>query len=106
MTERFMEIDGIMSEIRGQEGEICFTQRDQWNKRDQENNHITKNSEMMDLGGKCLNNEAVIIDAKRKRLEDVDFMDNQEVEIFPDNTKINGPKNLLEVGPRLEARLE
>lgn len=70
-----------MSEISRQDGAIRFTQHDQWNKSDHGYNHIAKNPDEMDLGGSNLNSETVIIDTKRKRVEDMEVTKNEFVSL-------------------------
>lgn len=59
----------------------------------------------MDMGGNNIHNEIVVIETKRMRVVNEMDMENQENEIAgTDNT--NGPKNLLETGSGIQARLE
>lgn len=50
--------------------------------------------------------EVVIIDIKRKRIDTEENKEGSEENIFSiNNDIINGPKNELEAGPGLQARL-
>lgn len=106
VTVRFMETDGIMTEIPGKEVGMQFKQRDQGDYVSQRTSGL---SDTVVRGGNIVQNEIVVLDSKRRRLDIDNELDtkNQErnmVVMESDNT--NGPKNGLEEGTGLQARLQ
>lgn len=101
---RFMEVDGVMREIAGKQGDVTIVTQ---NKGDNDGVNQGYNKEG-NIVGKDLNlNEIVVIDPKRRRVEtelqgerlDKDNMQTDGLDI------INGPKNLEGAGTGLQARL-
>lgn len=93
---RFMEVDRLVTEIPGENSIICFVEKNQ-----SDVNH--KKDIAAEIKGK---NEMVVTDPKRRR---VICVDNEEL----DNQStvhglhlIDGPKNGLEAGSVLQARLD
>lgn len=103
VTARFMEIDGQVGEILGEVGAIRCVQRESGNKS---SNSITLNTEEIKQGGNEFENEVVVLESKRKRVEDITELDETEPVIQLANTSKYGPKNLLEAGPGAQARLD
>lgn len=99
-TARFMETDGVIAEITGKEIGIQVKQRDHG---DCVNQQTTGLSDVM--GGNNIQNEIVVIETKRRRVNNEMDTDDQEKEIAVTENS-NGPKNVLEAGPGVQARLE
>lgn len=99
VTACFMETDDIISEIPGKDSGVRVIIRDQ---RDQGNKQIANLSAM---GGKSIQNDIVVQDMKRRRVDKEQIEENQEDEMETFSNSI-GPKNGLEVGPGLQAHLE
>lgn len=98
MGERFMEIDGRVTENLGKETAICFTQRDQgdiFQDKDNTNEEINK------VGGKNQMEETVVMDTKRKRVDKEYNVETDGLVMLTD-----GPKNGLEAGPVIHDRLQ
>lgn len=102
---RFMELDGHISEITGDEDAIFFQQRYQGDSI-QKDNAIRGDKDL--LGGKNTGNITVILDAKRKRIDKDVIVDSEDIGLDMINEKVNldGPKNELKAGPVIQARLE
>lgn len=101
---QFMETDGVLSEIPASEGGILVQIRQEGNSQ----SNIAKNQGYT-LGGKEFENEIVVTDAKRKRFENLNEGNNGLVENDGQATKNTEnsiePKNGLEAGPGIQARL-
>lgn len=98
MGERFMEIDGRVTENLGKEVAICFTQRDQGDIFQDKDN---TNEEIIKEDGKNQMVETVVIDTKRKRVDK-----EYNIEIDGLGMLTDGPKNGSEAGPVIQARLQ
>lgn len=104
--ERFMEIDGRITEITG---ETCAIQFSQGNQRSELQDMGAIIKEGIEMSGKRNENEIVVSDSKRKRGNE-----ENNVELKADSTVNStgldmsniGPKNLLEAGPVVQARLQ
>ncbi|KAK1369459.1 hypothetical protein POM88_035551 [Heracleum sosnowskyi] len=100
-----METDGVLSEIPASEGGILVQIRQGSNSQ----SSIAKN-QGYDLGGKEFENETVVTDAKRKRVENLNeegnngLVENDGLVVKVTENSI-GPKNGLEAGPGIQARL-
>lgn len=109
---RFMEIDSKVSEISGDGGTVCYVKQ---NQRDIVTNVNSPNNSAEGLiGGNSFENMIVVTDMKRKRIDTDNNVEENDLNIIHngldvDNTnngpKDNGPKNLIETGPVLQARL-
>lgn len=97
-----MEMDRVVTEIPEQDGAIRITVRDQ---EDQVNKHNAKWSDVIDISWKEFENEIVVMETKRWRVENETNSENQEVESRL-SKNVNEPKNLLEAGTGLQAHLE
>lgn len=95
---RFMETDGVLTDIEGKEIGILVRQRDH-------GDCVTKQTTgLADVtGGNNIQYEIVVIVTKRRVDNEMDT-NNQEEEIVTEYN--NRPKNILEAGPGLQARLE
>lgn len=96
MQARFMEVDGVVSEIQGENGAITVTPKNQ--EINVDDNNISNQLEENEEGDK-VENTTVIIDPKRRRME----LDMGVTYSGPG--EIDGPKNLREAGPGMQARL-
>lgn len=108
-----METEGVISEIPSSKGGICFVQKKQGN-NNQDN--TTKNQGYA-LGWKEFEHETVITDVKCKRVERLNeegnngLIENNGLDasngLVENNVTENdiGPKNILEAGPGVQARL-
>lgn len=106
---KFMEIDGRVSKILGNDGIVCYNQRHQ---RDRLQAEMAENKGKDLMGGKQFEILSVVTDTKRKRLnEEINMergnkdMENHGLEDETESSNNVGPKNLIEAGPVLQARL-
>lgn len=93
--ERFMEIDGVIRDVSGDEGGISFVQRDKGNKL------VT-----VDNAGEIRGErDMVVFDSKRKRIEREENTEEIHNTVTTGLHSSDGPKNGLEAGPVVQARL-
>lgn len=99
---RFMDVDGKLSEVLGEDGGIKVMERDQGD--NMRNNSLAYQSGS-DMEGE-FENVTVVIDTKRRRVN------NENITETSGEVNLNGPvmhdgsKNLIEAGSVLQARLE
>lgn len=98
LAPKFMEVDGVMREIVGDDGGIRIEERNQGQRPSDKNN---LNYAMIDTEGSIHGKERIVVDPKRKRVEQEENTEVTELDIMLNN----GPKNLLEAGPVIQARL-
>lgn len=104
VATRFMEVDGQVGEISGVDGGICFAQRNMGNKQ---MDIVTENQGEILQSGNLFENETVVLDAKRKRVENETIKGGNGLDLLSVDAQKNGPKNLQEAGPVvLQACLE
>ncbi|KAL8148406.1 hypothetical protein AgCh_005682 [Apium graveolens] len=101
-TTRFMEVDGRVSEILGDNSTISVIQRNQMN------DLLTKTpviSESDEASGKSKDNVLIVTDSKRKRLDkEADKESYNRKDLIEEVENIR-PKNLIEARPVLQTRL-
>lgn len=101
--ERFMEVDGRITEIPGDNGGIRVVQRED---RDMSGQDTVVNQLEKITGENKFENEQVVVDSKRRRM-DMSHITDENEESLPDGPmQLDGSKNLPKAGPVLQARLE
>lgn len=108
VQERFMEVDGTVREINGDTGGLQVKSRDCRNQLD-EDMELTNADQLgvsRELGEKDMAGNTVLIDFKRKRVDDVVVGDisGKDGEILLEN-QLTVPKNVQMAGPGAQARL-
>lgn len=98
-----MEIDGQVSEISGDEGIICYTQRDL---EDRLKNKNAESHGEIKLGENNAEIETIVADSKCKRLDNESDMETNGLRLLSASSQLNGPKYGKEAGPVVQARLE
>lgn len=89
MNTRFMEVDGKISEIVGDGGGIRVVQR---NQGENQGNNKLANQTYNIVGGENFENERIIMDPKRKRVNSEDNMEGFEKKISTGLISQDGPK--------------
>ncbi|XP_017254540.1 uncharacterized protein LOC108224425 [Daucus carota subsp. sativus] len=101
MGARFMEVDGRITEISGEIGVIQFNQGNP--------NLGAKITGDTEMSGKVIEHETTVTDSKRKRGNEDTNVDSSGV-VNGESKGLDmsniGPKNLLEAGPVVQARLQ
>ncbi|KAK1354073.1 hypothetical protein POM88_047329 [Heracleum sosnowskyi] len=105
---RFMEVDGRIREIGGEVGDILIKSRDLRAQQIGDKGGLNGKQvidEVVDKD-KDSDTEKVVIDPKRKRMEDIVFGENNGLDIMQINEKYqkDGSTNLLLAGPGVQAR--
>lgn len=103
VAARFMEVDGHVGEILGDDGRICYVSRGLGNKS---MDMDTPNTEEGVQGGNNFDSETIVLDSKRKCVDNTLQLEEDGPVIQLANVSINGPKHFLEAGPGTQARLE
>lgn len=98
-----MEVDGKLREVLGDGGAIYFAPRNQGNVV---TGKIATNQGEDLAGRKYFKTEIVVIDMKRRRVDNAIITETDGLENISDHKISDGPKNLEEAGPVLQARLE
>lgn len=100
---RFMEVDGKIGKVLGDDGVIRVVQRDQGDITGEKGSSKQKD---IVLGGKSFENETVVVELKRRRVDNAEIMESEEEDMSDGLTSIDGPKNLREAGPILQTHLD
>ncbi|KAL8127393.1 hypothetical protein AgCh_014346 [Apium graveolens] len=100
---RFIEVDGRVGEIPGAEGGIRYVSRDLGSKV---GDRDTLNTEEIAQGGNKSEDDMIILDSKRKRVDMTTVLEENGPAIQSDKDKTSGPENELKAGPVLQARLD
>ncbi|KAL1823409.1 hypothetical protein ACET3Z_010187 [Daucus carota] len=103
VVARFMEVDGKIGEVSGDDGGIRIVQRDQG---DISGDNGTLKQKDIIMGGKIFENETVIVELKRRRVDNAEITESEGEDITDGPTTSDGPKNLREAGPVVQARLD
>ncbi|XP_074369678.1 uncharacterized protein LOC141711143 [Apium graveolens] len=90
MGERFQEKDGVITEIQGGEGVITVKQRFLGDQGVKQNAIFV---DVMDESGKFKSSEIVVMDSKRKRIDDEEIANNQEMVNMIEYSNVNVSKN-------------
>lgn len=103
-----MEIKGVVREIEGDNGAIKVKQRDNFERESGDIDMSTEIQVRDNAQGKKDNiySETVVIDLKRRRLEEETCGDNNGLSNIDDkdDNSVTGPKNLQLAGPGIQAR--
>ncbi|KAL8101548.1 hypothetical protein AgCh_033450 [Apium graveolens] len=95
VAERFTERDGIVTEFQGTEKAITMKHRILG---DQESKQNAAFGDVMDESGKSVDSGIIIIETKRKRIDEEDITKNQEENNMMEISNINESKNGPEAG--------
>lgn len=96
---RFMEMDGRVNEVSGDNGGIRVVQRHQGS--NSKNNSILNQGENI-----TVEQEITIIDPKRRRVDNADKTEGDSMENTNGPTTKDGSLNLPNAGPVIQARLD
>lgn len=99
---RFMEVDGIISKKIGETGGIKLVPRNQESSLD---NNIIGDQLADKAGGGNFERNMAILESKRKRMEHDNIMGYEAEELVSGLVNSDGPKNLIEADPVVQARL-
>lgn len=99
----FMEVDGKLRWSLGDRGVIFFAPRNHGNVVIEKS---TTNQGADVAGNKSFETETVVIDMKRSRVDNAKITETDGLENMSVSKISDGPKNLEEAGPVLQARLE